>query len=231
MEHIASLIQTILWVALTGGIVWRYHNQIGALLDAIQKRIESGSKIKAGPFELEGALRPQAPEQQRTELEKNVTEVNETELVGSAAPSGLLLPQTDTATIRTRWLQAEDLALRELQAEYGIPMSRQLKAGNDMCFDGFFIKNGTGHIIEVKYISQPNRRPVLEQIAEKIFAFAGRYGWQNIKLIIVLVYADDSIDLVKEKERFIMRLEKYEGKVELRCFSFNKLAQQFGITS
>ncbi len=234
MEHIAPLIQTTLWVALIGSIVWRYHKQFGSLLDAIQKRIESGSKIKAGPFELEETLRPQVPEQQRLELDRNISDVAESEPVGTQAPvtpSNSLPLQADTSIIRTRWLQAEDLALRAIQSEYGVPMTRQLQAGSDMQFDGFFAKNGTGHIVEVKYISRPNRRPVLEQTADKIFASVGRYGWRNIKLVIVLVYADDSIDLSKEKERFALRLMKYEGKVEVRCYHFNELAKQFGITA
>ena len=41
MKEIAPLIQTVLWVGLISGIVWRYHKQIHSLIEAIQKRIES----------------------------------------------------------------------------------------------------------------------------------------------------------------------------------------------
>jgi len=52
MEHISSLIQTVLWVGLIGGIVWRFNKPIYELLSALYSRIEAGSTIKAGPFEL-----------------------------------------------------------------------------------------------------------------------------------------------------------------------------------
>jgi len=58
MEHIAPLIQTLLWVSLVGAIVWRFHRSIEEILSALHKRIDGGSNVKAGWFELTDQFRP-----------------------------------------------------------------------------------------------------------------------------------------------------------------------------
>src|SRR5436309_3289517 len=62
MDHIAPLIQTALWTGLIAGIVWRFHLAIHGLLTALQKRVETGSTLKAGPFELIDRLHPLKPD-------------------------------------------------------------------------------------------------------------------------------------------------------------------------
>jgi hypothetical protein len=224
MKDLAPLIQTVLWVVLIGGIVWRYHKQIHALLEAIHKRIDSGSGIKAGPFEIAGMLQPQNPEQQREKIIKEISEATNVESMPTLSPPKVE-PKND---LRTKYFQAEDLALRAIQAEFNIPINRQLQVGRDMQFDGFFAKEGTAHIIEVKYTQRPYPKSQFLQVVNKIFAGIGRYGWRNVKVIIVLVYGDNSIDLNQEKERLINTIE--DNNVEIRCFSFEKLAHQFGVT-
>ncbi len=56
MEHISPLIQTVLWVGLVAAIVWRFHIPIYGILAALQKRVESGASVKAGPFEISERL-------------------------------------------------------------------------------------------------------------------------------------------------------------------------------
>jgi hypothetical protein len=64
MEHWASLIQTFLWVGLTGGIVIWARKPLHGILTALHKRIEGGSDVTAGPFSVKD-LKPQPPDQQR----------------------------------------------------------------------------------------------------------------------------------------------------------------------
>jgi hypothetical protein len=230
MKDLAPLIQTVLWVGLIGGIVWRYSKQIHALLEAIQKRIESGSGIKAGPFEIAALLQPQNPEQQKKNIIQEISEATEVESSVTMPP---ISPSTFVSRddLRTRYFQAEDLALRAIQAEYNIPISRQLQAGRDMQFDGFFAKGGTAHIVEVKYSQRPYPTNQILQIVDRIFAGIGRYGWRNVKVIIAVVYGDSSIDLNQEKGRLLKAIEDYKVAVEIRCFSIEQLAQQFGVTT
>ncbi|MDD2901646.1 MAG: hypothetical protein PHU44_04365 [Syntrophales bacterium] len=228
MKDIASIIQTILWVGLIGAIFWRYHRQINSLLDAIQKRIEAGSGIKAGFFEISPLL-SQDPEQQKKKIDEEISEVIESAESKEAIESPLSLEKLDD--LRTRYFQAEDLALRAIQAEYGIPIVRQVQVGQDIGFDGFFAKGGTAHIIEVKYSQRQYRTNHIWQVLERIFARIGRYGWRNVKVILAVVYAGGSIDLEKEHGRLIEAVRGFEGAVDVRCFSLQKLAEQFGAST
>jgi hypothetical protein len=71
MEHWGSLVQTVLWVGLIGGAIIWAHKPLHGILTALQKRIEAGSEIAAGPFSLKD-LKPQPAEQQ---VEKAKAEV------------------------------------------------------------------------------------------------------------------------------------------------------------
>ena len=198
------------------------------MLKAIQKRIESGSGIKAGPFAIESELQPQDPEQQKKNVTKEISEATEGEPFVKPPKSTLTLaPRGD---LQTRYFHAEDLALRAIQAEYDIPIGRQLQAGRDMQFDGFFAKGGKAHIVEVKYSQRLYPTRQIQQIIEKIFAGVGRYGWRNVKIILAIVYEDSSIDLKQEKERLRRALKDYKEVVDVLCFSFEHLALQFGVS-
>ena len=150
MEHIAPLIQTVLWVGLIAGIVWRFHAPIYGLLVALQKRIETGSNVKAGPFEISDQLKPQDPASQKEKAAVETQEVLEAQekLSPAAAPAISI-----STSIQARYFQAEDMVLRAIQAEYGAPINRQVTAGRDSGFDGLFITSGRTNVVEVKYIA------------------------------------------------------------------------------
>ena len=100
-----------------------------------------------------------------------------------------------------------------------------------MQFDGFFAKDGIGHIIEVKYSQRPYSVKMIQQSVDTILSRIGRYGWRNVKLILALVYAGNSIDLEKEKESLSVPFRDYPWSVEVRCYSLQQLAQQFGFSA
>ncbi|MBI5674056.1 MAG: hypothetical protein HZC50_12650 [Nitrospirae bacterium] len=52
MKEWLSLVETLAWVGLVGYVLYRFGTYIEGLLEAFRSRIESGSPIKAGPFEL-----------------------------------------------------------------------------------------------------------------------------------------------------------------------------------
>ncbi|MCA2812987.1 MAG: hypothetical protein IM477_10730 [Microcystis sp. M090S1] len=51
------LFQTILWIALIGVTVKMFYRECRGLLEAVRKRVEKGSSLKAGPVELGEDLR------------------------------------------------------------------------------------------------------------------------------------------------------------------------------
>lgn len=219
-KDIVPLMQTVLWLAFISVILVVYHKQIYALVETMRKRVESGSGLKVGPVAIEADLHPQSPEQQAKKAEREVVEATTT----TTTTPGPVPPD-----LRARSFQAEDLALRAIQAEYGVPINRQLQAGSDMQLDGVFTKDGAAHIIEVKYSRGTYPSSRVSMMLNHILAGITKYHWRNVKVILAVVY-DDSVDLEMEQRRLSEVAKEFEVIVEVRCFSFKYLTKQFGIT-
>jgi hypothetical protein len=227
MEYIAPLIETILWVFLIIGILYRYNKPIYGILVALQKRIESGSDIKAGPFELTDQLKPQDPSQQN---KKSAIEIND--LLEPRAISNSSLRKTiitrDASAVQNKYFQAEDLVLRAIQSEYGIPVSRHVTAGEDIGFDGVFSINGQLNIIEVKYAHDANNvshyRNTLEHISTSII----RYHWKRVQILLAVVY-DNFDDIAKSFRRLEDIARDMPIPVIVRYYLFSDLKSKFSI--
>lgn len=225
MEHIAPLIQTVLWVGLIAGIVWRFNKPIFDLFVALNKRIVAGSTIKAGPFELSDQLKPQDPSKQKEKAESEVRELLQAETETNSAP-----PTQRVARVQARYFQAEDLVLRALQAEYGTTISRQLTAGADMGFDGAFVIRGQLSIIEVKYFTGHVSVNKLRHSLDRLTASIEQYGWGNVRIILAVVFENsEDIDKVEKslKEEIVVCTRFW---VEVRCYSLQELQQKFGVS-
>lgn len=228
MEYIAPLIQTVLWVGLITGIVWRFHSPIHGLLSALQKRVEGGSTLKAGPFELIEQLRPQEPEKQKQKVEAELMEA--LPIASDTSPS----PPTPPSIVEGRsrqatYFQAEDLALRAIQAEYGQPISRQLTAGSDVGFDGAFTVNGRLNIVEVKYVRDVKTIPRLRSSLERIVGAIEKYNWRNVQLILVVVFEREE-DVPNGDSLLLKTVKAFEFPVSVRSFSLSELKRRFGLT-
>jgi hypothetical protein len=57
MKELVPLAQTLAWIGLIVGGLVAFRRQLVRLLDAVEKRIESGAEFKAGPLELGEDLR------------------------------------------------------------------------------------------------------------------------------------------------------------------------------
>jgi hypothetical protein len=225
MEHIAPLIQTILWVGLIAGIVWCFYAPIYGLLVALQKRIEGGSNIKAGPFEITEQLKPQDPILQNQKVSAEIQEVVQAEDHTETA----VTPSPERSTeIKARYFQAEDLVLRALQAEYGAPLSRQVTAGRDAGFDGIFVSGGRTNIVEVKYIAgkgQSSRfKPAIQHLTESI----QQYAWPNPQIILALVFENEA-DVKHSRELLSSAFLQNAIPVVVRTFTMAQLRAQFGV--
>ena len=226
MEHLTPLIQTLLWVGLIGSLVWRFHAPINGLLLALQRRIESGSSIKAGPFEITEQLRPQLPEQQRRKAAEELEEVLE-EIGPEKAPSETVANPV-LAGLQAKHFHAEDLVLRAIQAEQGVKINRQVTAGYDMGFDGVFVTDGRLNIVEVKYARNLTSLPRFKPTIERLNIAIARYGWKNVRIILAVVFENEE-DLPKAQEL----LEKVDSvstaPLTVQCYSYNALNSKFGV--
>ena len=221
MQYIAPLIQTILWVGLIAGLVWRFNKPLYDLLDAMQDRIRRGSGIKAGPFEM-SELKPQPLDAQR---EKMAAEIHE---LIDISPSASLEGRSFSAdSLQSRYLQAEDMALRAIQAKYGIPISRQVARGADARFDGAFALGGSLYVVEVKYSYHNFSVQTIKTTIERILSIFDRYNWKNTHIMIVLVY-EEPPGIGIDFQQLSLIKENYSVPITIEAYSFDELERQFG---
>jgi hypothetical protein len=229
MKELVPLIQTVLWVGLISVVLYRYHGLIEALITSVKARIDSGDSLRVGPVELAALAKPQNPEQQAKKLDEEVAQIVE---ANEAEHPGEIKIQTSREGVRSLYLRAEDLALREIQYEYQAPVGRQIQIGSGLEFDGAFAKEGTLHVIEIKYSeNRPLPRAIIEQTITRLFSRVEKRGWKNVRIIFAVVYGDSRIDLDKEQRRIAAAVSEYGDRADIRCYHLDNLAKKFGITS
>lgn len=219
MNAWVPLFQTALWVALIVWLVLRYHAQLGALIAAVQKRIEHGSSLKAGPFELgEGAK----PESVATQKDRLAEESKTTDASTLAAPA--------RESVKSRYLLAEDLVMRKLQAEFGIPIKRQIALGPDARFDGLFAKQGAGYGIEVKYLNRRGSSKELAEMIQQAVQYVAGLGFARFTLILVFVFETEDLMSPEVLRTVQSEVSRHGEKVVARFYAFRDLASEFGLS-
>jgi hypothetical protein len=219
MNAWVPLLQTALWVGLIAVLVFRYHAQLGALISALQKRIEGGSSLKAGPFELGEGAKPQSVAAQKERLS------DESSTTGTQV---LAAPRRTIS--KSRYLLAEDLVMRKLQAEFGVPIKRQMALGPDARFDGLFTKKDSAFGVEVKYLSRKPLSKDLVGIFQQAVRYVGNLDLNRFTLILVFVFESEDLmspDVIRTVQG---EASLYGEKVVVRLYAFRDLASEFGLS-
>lgn len=215
------LMQTLLWVLLVLFLVVWFRKSLSSLLLVIQQRIEAGSSIKAGPFELLELVKPQSPDQQRQRASAEIAEAVQ------EASTSLSTPQPSIESNKSSYFQAEDLALRALQAEYGVPIQRSVVIGPSREVDGVFIKDRRLYVVEVKFnlgpVSEDRIRMSVRRAQDAAFQLAGTSGG----IALVLVFKREE-DVAKNEARVRRMLKDHKMRVDLWMYSLPKLLEKFG---
>lgn len=225
MEKLAPLLQTLLWVLLIAAIVGRFHRQIHDLLTALTKRIEAGSPVKAGPFELGEQVKPQTPAQQRAKVEKEVDALLlERPSEGTASKS--VTSQTTRADLQARYLLAEDFALRAVQDQYSVPLSRKITLPGDVEFDGYFEVAGRPHFVEVWHVARQVMPDRVRSNLERRTAEIARTGASEPRLVWACVF-ERTADVLPGWERLSELAKASPVPVSVHCFSIHELRSKY----
>jgi hypothetical protein len=215
--------QTVLWIALIGYVLWRYHAHLDSIFAALNKRISSGSGVKLGVLGMTVDVEAQSSQQQIEKITEEVKQVDkEVEPIVGQQNVDIV---TSERELISEAFAAEDLVMRELQDEFSIPINRQVSIGPGR-FDGLFIKGKIPHIVEVKLANrmfESNRlRTFVKSMTNGLLA--QEYG-ENAKIIFVVVYRNASAD-ISEKSRLtaIVTTEpKHRDSFEIRCYYLKQL--------
>lgn len=225
MDTLAPLLQTLLWVLLIAAVLGRFHRQIHDLPTALTKRIETGSPVKAGPFELGEQLKPQTPAQQRAKVERELDELLLEKPPGATATKPAST-QSTRADLQAKYLLTEDLALRAVQDQYAVPVSRKITLPGDVEFDGYFEVAGRPHFVEVWHVA---RQVVAERVRsnlERRVSEIARTGAAEPRLVWACVF-DRTIDVLAGWERFSDLAKASPVPVAVHCYSMSELRSKY----
>jgi len=233
MEYWSPLLQTILWVILVGGITWKFYRPIYSLLEALADRVRGGSDVTAGPFSVRG-VQPTPPSEQAARASEEIKEAHliaqsDSEEQGSTEPSPRSAPSsTPTPQFRAQYFQAEDLALRAVQAEFGEPINRQVQMGGIATFDGAFVKSHRLNVVEVKYWAKAPTTPIAQQVFAKLLSRFKLVTFKSINIIFVAV-----VDRTSDVPSLVARLTKLSDEAPIptvvRVYSLSELQAKFGV--
>jgi hypothetical protein len=189
---------------------------------------------------------PISPEEQRLRLQ------DEADAIQSVEPSagGPEHPQDDKTrpvssaaaasernSVVSKYLMAEDLALRQLEGELGLPIERQVEilfSGGRIMLDGLVRRGDQFTGIEVKYVRIPHPPISLIQAALYRFVSLGSVGATGAKegsfrfiFVFVAEFAGEELDRfeARTKERF----PTTPVTVGWRFYNFDELRKKFGI--
>lgn len=229
MQFIAPLVQTILWVSLVAGIVIRFHRPIHGILNALRRRIEAGSAIEAGPIKLGAEVKPANLAQQRERSDAEINQIIRDQL-GRSTSDEILDPEVriEQRNLRSQLFQAEELALRAIQAEYNSPINRQVTIGPNIKADGAFIYLDELHLVEVKLIINPeNATNTVARTLENYNRSFGPTRKKSVVIVLVLVY--ESRENIKQfNAKFLELAGKSDLRVKIFGYSLSELQAIYG---
>ena len=248
MAAIASLLQTCVWAGLIIWLVRIYGDAIRRAVEALIKRIEGGDNFEAAGIKL-FAPTSQSTSEQAMRVNQEVLEAStpvavvddEEAKCKNATSVGSSLDeqrgessnpsQLNQEPLPLRFLQAEDLALRSLQAQRGRPIQRQVKLFDCIQCDGLFEDGGVTNIVEVKLVKEMARirvtLPVWVDRTRRLIESQGSVNMLKFRIIVVLVFPHDIQAL--EAAKLSASLRNDAIPLEVVTFSERALRAEFGV--
>ena len=123
---------------------------------------------------------------------------------------------------------SEDLALREIQTEYGSSLRRQVAVG-EAALDAMFAAGGRGYGVEVKYVTGRLQMASIMRQLEALAVEFRRLGWRNFEVILALVLAPSAGDIESRLPEIRSFAERVGIDLEVRVYRFDELRQKYGL--
>ena len=227
------------WLSVIAAVVLLMPSDVGALLKFIRR-------IRVGDNEVEfNALTPEEARRKTQEEIGEATTEGDPSSSGSAQGSETTGSSAGTASApssaretairlaRARGILAVELVLRKLQAEWGIPIQRDVRLGGQgeaVLVDGVATDGRLIRIVEVKFSSSRKSLRLSAENAMQHVIRALRHlrGKGRIKITVAIV-VDWTNDLDGVTSVVEPQIQGVDGRVVLKVFSLEDLAREFGV--
>jgi hypothetical protein len=181
----------------------------------------------------DGSFRALTPAEQKRRLDAEVEAIQAETIRASHHGTRPLAPdRADVAqskVVRHEYVLAEELAFREIEGEFGVPVMRNVAMGR-VEVDGMFTVNGKTTAIEIKFTKLPNWRRVIEHTIARLDRFLEGLGPMPVLLAIVI----DGLP-AEQREGAIAQakdlLHKSSRPTMLRVYDFGELKAKYGFVT
>lgn len=174
------------------------------------------------------------PEEQLQRLEKEVAEL--APLPVNVLEEKLLVKEYKSLShIRADVVLAEDLALRQLEAEFGVQFHRQMSISHGdktIRIDGMAIDKEKKIMADIRFVREASIRNNVRNILAEIAYLASRLAALELREEVSLVFAVVSKDLKEESKQLInsyfnQMVKGISIPLEIRFFDFSELQERF----
>lgn len=179
----------------------------------------------------EGFFRALTPAEQKSRLDTEVAAIQAETAV--AAPHGTQaadrLDVAEAMAIRHEYVLAEELAFREIEEEFGVPVLRNVAMGA-VGFDGILTVKGKPTAIEIKFTRRRNWRMMMNETVVRLDHALERYGSMPVLLAIVI----DGLTSEQRESATSQAsdlLKKISRPATLRIYDFGELKEKYGFTT
>jgi hypothetical protein len=207
----------VIVLAVFGWLVSKHHTKLYAPRDYLSP---------------EGFFRALTPAEQRERLRKDVEDaaraldkaVEGEPLVESASRPA----QPSSQEIGSEVLLVEELVLRQLELELGVPIQRQVGVGADLGFDGLILSKEGPVVVEIKYV----KRDLWRSIRRAILSMKRAEARLPPRTRFILAVATEGLSDQQLEEGFRRAKEiaaESDLSLEIRFFDFGDLRRKFGL--
>jgi hypothetical protein len=174
-------------------------------------------------------LRILSPEQQREKLDVELQFLGEQEALKQQHPADR--PDRYEPISRAEYLLVEDLALRAIEAELGVPLKRHVFVADPFVgrveFDAVADTGDRVIFIEVKYLNHPKvRLDVISRFVERLNLLPkGRLGTRNAAILAFVTKVPLDADPAPRVKDMVAASSV---PVEIRILDYRKLLDKFG---
>jgi hypothetical protein len=188
----------------------------------------------------DGFFRALTPEEQKRKLEAAVKELvlslpaNEaTSNSLDSSPSAVEISRTTPFRVRGReasfrkYYLAESLAMRELEAEFGSPIKREVAAGG-LELDGLFMRKGRPTVVEVKMVTTQSWQRALNSAERRLHRL--KTAIKPEPSFVFVAVSDGVPDEIPPATSIQEKLRNGGLDVQVRHFELAQLESKYGVT-
>jgi hypothetical protein len=213
LEFIASLVASVAWPLALVVCALLLRSRILEMLGRLRT-------FKFGDAEFQLAPQDASTQKAKAEIEMR-------ELVQATNAAGAVASLGGESSLRRHYFQAEDLALRAIQAQYGKPINRQVNLAG-LAVDGAFTIDGRLHVVEVKYSIHRMTVATIRDALDRIVTGIQRSSWKNVQVILALVLDKTSDGMLSDAE-LARIVSDCSVPVRIMQFELSALQSEFGV--